>query len=171
MDDCSLYEGASIETLRDMFSAWAEDEYLVSCNDEHAPSAEELATGRGKGYFGGTRYNFFLIVDEICLESLDQDVGPAVRLVQRAGRVSGEPPLSEEDIEEMGGPRDEDSEWEGGMTEDEFENFGWMYMQTSDYAVFQESLSNPSDWEDQYVRSPMMGWLDGFEDTPGSWRK
>ena len=143
MDDRSQFKGATIETLRDKFSAWVVDKYRANYKEEHHPSVEQFntnMTGREDGYFGGTRYNFFLVVNDICLESLDQACGAVVKLVQRAGH-GGSTSLSTEEIEEMG-PREEHSDWEGGVTESEFENVGWMYIETTDYAVFQEYLGS-----------------------------
>lgn len=45
-----------------------------------------------------------------------------VKLVQRAGH-GGSTSLSTEEIEEMD-PREEDLDWEGGVTKSEFENAG-----------------------------------------------
>jgi hypothetical protein len=45
-----------------------------------------------------------------------------------------------------------------------------MYMDTGDYAVMQDMLDNADDWEDQYLR-PQLRSQDGFERTPGSWRR
>lgn len=166
MDDQSQFKGASMEALRDKFSAWVVDEYRANLKEEHRPSVEEFDAAAA-GSPAGARYNFFLVVDDICLESLDQACGAVVKLVQAAGHEGPDHSLSAEEM----GPKEEGSEWEGGFTEDEFENVGWMYMETSDYAVFQEYLAEPSNWEDEYLRPPKLRGLDGFKDVPGSWRK
>ncbi|KAK2590533.1 hypothetical protein QQS21_011783 [Conoideocrella luteorostrata] len=175
MDDRSQFEGATIETLHAKFSEWVVDEYRANCKEEHRPSVEELnadTTGK-KGYFSGARYNFFLVVDDICLESLDQACGGVVKFVQVGHGDEDVESLSADEIEEMG-PKEEDSNWEGGVTESEFENVGWMYMQTGNYVVFQEYLADPDNWEDQYLRPPRY-WHGDVEDwfvgAPGSWRK
>lgn len=166
MDDQSQFEGATMESLRDKFSTWVVEEYRANLKEEHRPSVEEFNAAMD-GSPAGARYNFFLVVDDICLESLDQACGAVVKLVQAAGHRGS---LSAEEIQEMC-PKEEGSEWEGGLTEDEYENVGWMYIETSDYAVFQEYLAEPSNWEDEYLRPPKLRSLDGFEDVPGSWRK
>lgn len=91
-----------------------------------------------------------------------------VKIVQRA--VSGEEGYSTDEMEELG-PIQEDSVWEGGATESDLENVGWMYMEVDDYVSLLESLSQPGDWEDEYLRPPQMRWRDDFEDAPGSWRR
>lgn len=78
MDDQTQFKGATIDALRKKFSAWVRDEYRINCKDDQRPSNEELdadMAGTDGNLFGGTRYNFFLVVDEICLESLDQECG------------------------------------------------------------------------------------------------
>ncbi|KAM3448369.1 hypothetical protein MY3296_007853 [Beauveria thailandica] len=169
MDDQSQFQGAAMQALRDTFSAWVVDEYRANLNEEHRPSVEEINVDMAIS-LDGARYNFFLVVDDICLESLDQACGPVVKLVQAAGHEGLDYSLSAEEIQERG-PKEEDSEWEGGLTENEFENVGWMYIETSDYAVFQEYLAEPENWEDVYLRPPKLRSLDGFEDVPGSWMK
>ncbi|OAA59259.1 hypothetical protein ISF_06194 [Cordyceps fumosorosea ARSEF 2679] len=169
MDDQSQFQGATMQTLRDKFSAWVVDGYRANLREEYRASVEEIDVDMASS-FAGTRYNFFLVVDDICLESLDQACGPVVKLVQAPGHEGQDYSLSVEEIQEMG-PKEEDSEWEGGLTESEYENVGWMYMETSDYAVFQEYLAEPSNWEDEYLRPPKLRSQDGFEDAPGSWRK
>ncbi|OAR02947.1 hypothetical protein LLEC1_06676 [Akanthomyces lecanii] len=169
MDDQSQFEGATMEALRDKFSVWVVDEYRANLKEEHCPSIEDFNAATA-GSPAGARYNFFLVVDDICLESLDQACGAVVKLVQAAGHEGLDHSLSAEEIQEMG-PKEEGSEWEGGLTEDEYKNVGWMYIETSDYAVFQEYLAEPSNWEDKYLRPPKLRSLDGFKDVPGSWRK
>ncbi|KAM3427186.1 hypothetical protein MY4824_009603 [Beauveria thailandica] len=169
MDDQSQFQGAAMQALRDTFSTWVVDEYRANLNEEHRPSVEEINVDMAIS-LAGARYNFFLVVDDICLESLDQACGPVVKLVQAAGHEGLDYSLSAEEIQERG-PKKEDSEWEGGLTENEFENVGWMYIETSDYAVFQEYLAEPENWEDEYLRPPKLRSLDGFEDAPGSWMK
>ncbi|KHN93947.1 uncharacterized protein MAM_08202 [Metarhizium album ARSEF 1941] len=173
MSDRGLYEGATIDALRESFSAWVVHEYRANCRPERRPSVDEFnadAAGRDGGYAGGARYNFFLVVDQVCLESLDQECGAVVKLVQRAAHGAAGDGYSAEEVEQMG-PRGRDSRWEGGLTESEFENVGWMYMEATDYVAFQERLADAGNWEDQYLRPPQLRSLDGFEDAPGSWRR
>lgn len=54
LDDWSRFKGATIETLRDKFSAWVVDEYRANYKEEHHPSVEQFntnMTGREDGYF------------------------------------------------------------------------------------------------------------------------
>ncbi|KAK2611935.1 hypothetical protein QQS21_002041 [Conoideocrella luteorostrata] len=163
MDDRSQFEGATIDALREKFSVWAVNEYRANCKEDLSIGPDDISAP-------GTRYNFFLVIDDICLESLDQDCGAVVKLVQGDYRGDADGGYSADEIEELG-PRKEDSEWEGGITESEFENVGWMYMETTEYPGFQDQLADPGDWEDQYLRPPQMRLQDGFENAPGSWRR
>ncbi len=65
----------------------------------------------------GVRYNFCLLIDYICLESLDEKLSgdPVVKLVYKREV----PYLKDLEYEE-----ERTSPWEGGMTDDEFENVG-----------------------------------------------
>lgn len=168
VDNKSELQGATIEQLAEKFSKWVIDEYRSNCNEEDRPSAEELEAA--DGYSGGTGYNFFLVVDDVCLETMDEDYGPVVKIVQ--GGLSGPrwEPYSAEEIEEEG-PIQEDSMWEGGVTECEFENVGWMYMEVCDYVVVQERLSDAWNWEDQYLRPPQLRIEDGHGYALVPWRR
>ncbi|KAK5996639.1 hypothetical protein PT974_01976 [Cladobotryum mycophilum] len=159
VDDGGQLEGATMDQLHDKFSKWVVDEYRRNCKESERPSVEEFeADERGNkyGYWGGARYNFFLVVDEVCLESMDQECGPVVKIVQRTG-FGGEG-YSAEEIEELG-PIQEDS------------NVGWMYMEVDNYVSLLETLSQPGNWEDGYLRPPQLRLQGGFEDAPGSWRR
>lgn len=173
-DDSTQFEKATISHLRNSFSNWVMNEYMTNCRDNMRPSAEEFkayTSGRKCGYAGGARYNFFIVVDDICLESISQDCGAVIKLVQGAGPDEFEPSLSTIEIEEMGGPLQDDSLWEGGLTENEFENVGWMYYDPVEYVILQDRLAMASNWEDEYLRPPLLRDQDGFEDAPGSWRR
>lgn len=164
-------DGATMSQLHEKSCEWVVDEYRRNCEEDKRPSVEAFKAdkeGESHGYAGGARYNFFLVVDDVCLESMDQPCGPVVKLVQKAG--FGEDNYTAEEIEELG-PKQEDSVWEGGVTESEYENVGWMYIEVSDYVAFQERLCDPGNWEDQYLRPPQLRLQDGFEDAPGSWRR
>ncbi|UNI19586.1 hypothetical protein JDV02_005766 [Purpureocillium takamizusanense] len=175
MDDKSQFDGATISQLRDDFSKWVLQEYRRNCKESERPSVEDSEAdeeGRTHGYSGGARYNFFLVVDDICLESMDQACGAVVKAVQRtwsAERDEGGR-YSVEEIQELG-PIQDDSVWEGGLTESSLENVGWMYMETTDYVSSLESLSQPGNWEDEYLRPPQLRWQEDFDDAPGSWRR
>ncbi len=121
-------------------------EYRANLKQEYRPSVEEFYADTASSP-AGARYNFFLVIHDICLESLDQACGAVVELVQAAGHGGLDHGLPAEEIQEMS-PKEEEEEWEGGLTEDEYENVGWMYMETSDYAVFQEYLGERSNGED-----------------------
>jgi valyl-tRNA synthetase len=168
VDDRARFDGASPDRVREHFTEWAEEELRRNWREEPVTD-DEIArwypTGRLDQY-AGTRYNFCLLVDDICLESLEKMSGPVVKLV-RKDLALDEPELG---VGEDGDDGD-DPGWEGGVTNGEFEDVGWMYMHLSEYVDVQNNLHEPDNWVDDYVRPPLMHWPDDFETAPGFWRR
>ncbi len=166
--------GATHDQLRENFRRWVMEDFTK--NSTYQDGIQELDANleQDKWFHNGARYDFFLVIDEICLESLDQRCGPVMKLVARpSDNYSYIDGATEEEIEEMGGLRLENSRWDGGETEWEDENVGWMYISDCEYVSYVELLSQiPSNWQDEafYVRPPMLR-LCSPEDEPGSWRK
>ncbi|KAH6634679.1 hypothetical protein B0J18DRAFT_416893 [Chaetomium sp. MPI-SDFR-AT-0129] len=167
VDDRDRFDGASPDRVREDFVKWAREEFRRNQREEPVME-DEMARLYPTGpleEWAGTRYNFCLVVDDICLESLEHMSDPVVKLV-RKDWAPYEPELGED--EDYG----DNPGWEGGVSNNEFEDVGWMYMNLSDYVDIQNSLDDPHDWEDDYVRPPLMRWRDDFEKTaPGFWRR
>lgn len=127
----------------------------------------KLETGDGvdKYHSLGARYNFCLLIDDICLESLDKMFSPVMKLVTRNWAAG------EQDLEGKGEEEWEDPGYEGGVSNNEFEDVGWMYKDVSEYVDIQESLHDPSNWVDDYKRPPLRSWDDEYETAPGFWRR
>ena len=108
----------------------------------------------------GTRYNFCLFVDDICLESLDRMGLPVIKVLCRFSGVRG---LDERDYVVH-------PEYEDGETEEAEEDVGWMYTHVLDYCDRYVRLVEATDWYEEYCRPPWLMWCD--EDKfPGFWRK
>lgn len=109
------------------------------------------------------RYKYCLVVDEICLESVEhpEGLGPVVKLVCR----DWECPWSPEEKRQGVQPPFHD-----GITEYDDEDVGWMYMPLLFYMDKYENLHDGC-WGDMYVRPP---FIDGTEDETnmvGHWRR
>lgn len=87
---------------------------------------------------------------------------PVLKLVAKDWALFAEDQLSEE-VEEEG----YDPTWEGGMTNCEFEDVGWVYMDLLNYVLLQGYLYQPQDWVGHYVRPPLMRFKDKFETGAG----
>lgn len=169
MDDRSRFDGAGPDQIRRHFNDWAVDELQRnwSPGSTPPPSKDALLNATDNTdylYQSGPRYNFCLFVDDICLESLDKMAIPVAKLVSRRWTQGGE-------MQQGGDSDDENPGWEGGVTNNEFEDVGWMYVQVCDYVDVQSQLEQADDWADVYVRPPLMRFETEFEDAPGFWRR
>lgn len=75
MNDRSQFDGTCLDQVRDHFYKWAMDESKRGWNKGQDIQGDEIigATGRRDYlYQAGPRYNFCLLVDDVCLESLDK---------------------------------------------------------------------------------------------------
>lgn len=171
IEDRAALSGAGVRDVRRRFAAWAAGELRRNWRrgGEAPPPAEEEARRAGvggPGYFAGTRYNYCLLVDEVCLESLDRMASPVVKLVRKdfaddegrdgGGRTSLAAPPG----------------WEDGVTDSEEEDVGWMYLPVADYVDCCNQLHDPEFWYDgYYVRPPLTFLNRDFASAPGFWRR
>ncbi|KAG6107958.1 hypothetical protein E4U31_008004 [Claviceps sp. LM219 group G6] len=175
IDDPSLY-GASMDQARAHFRSWIPE----NIKSRLRPEATDLDDITYKYLADMTpRYKYCLYVDDLCIESLDQDDVdcPVVKILDKDWE-----PYTPEDIKEL-----EESEGLGvigdgttpapfldGLTDDLKEDVGWMYMPVVSY------LDNPSglpillvkdEWYEQYVRPPYIdGWGENESTFIGHWR-
>ncbi len=172
MDDRARFEDATPDLVRGHFRKWAVEELGRHWREPPMPEDKVGEAGIDDEVVScaGTRYNFCLLVDDICLESLDKMWSPVVKLVRRSWV-----PYGEEELDDLRGEEEEDDEdnpgWEGGVTNNEFEDVGWMYGYVTDYVSLQNRLHDEGNFADDYMRPPLMQFLDGFHDAPGSWRR
>ncbi|KAH3911877.1 hypothetical protein HBH56_129790 [Parastagonospora nodorum] len=172
MDDASKFQGAGPEKIREHFNSWAVDELQHEWRADREPATkDEIITGTSAGSanyhlsYAGPRYNFCFLVDDICLESLEKMALPVVKLVSRDWAPESEQDEAEEDEEE------EKLDWEGGETNGEFEDVGWMYVDACDYIHVQNQLLEDDFWSELYVRPPLMRFVSDFNEAPGFWRR
>lgn len=128
------------------------DEYKK--DPEHSPGPE---------FCFGTRLNYALYVDDICLESLVHMTMPVVKVLSKQwGNLS----LGERKYTIH-------PDWQDGVTEMDEEDVGWMYMNVVDYVHVYDMLETSHDldgWYNTYLRPPrMLGYSTDME--PGFWRK
>ncbi|KAG6123889.1 hypothetical protein E4U12_000515 [Claviceps purpurea] len=173
IDDPSLY-GASIDQVRGHFRSWIPE----NIKSRLRPEATELDDITYKHLVDMTpRYKYCLYVDDVCIESLDQDGWgdadcPVVKILDK----TWEPPTPEEikeleETEGLGviGDGTTPAPFIDGLTDDLAEDVGWMYMPVISYLDRYFTLVKV-DWHEQYVRPP---FIDGFEDESnfiGHWR-
>jgi hypothetical protein len=179
MDDRSQFDGATIDQVRSHFRTWSLEE--LKRNWRHPPMPEDVVAKIEAGVPGedddaGVRYNFCLVVDDLCLESVERmKYSPVMKLVDKRWKSydPDELPTTDE-IEE-----DRNLGWEGGVTNSEYEAVGWMYIDTGGYVEIQDTLNKSWWWPDIYLRPPLMrvlgvgepSALDGFGEMPGFWRR
>lgn len=168
IEDQATLGGAGVRDIRRRFTSWAAEELRRNWRVDETPPTEEEARRAGMGgagYFAGTRYNYCLLVDEVCLESLDRIASPVVKLVKKDFY----------DEEEGGGGRSRvvaSSSWEGGVTDCEEEDVGWMYLPVADYVDCCDQLHDPEFWYNGfYVRPPLTFLNRDFASAPGFWRR
>ncbi|KNG44684.1 hypothetical protein DDE82_008795 [Stemphylium lycopersici] len=174
MDDASKFDGAGPDEIREHFESWAVDELQRNWDADRKPVAtkDEIISGMSAGErncylsYAGTRYNFCWMVDDICLESLEKMTLPVVKLVE-----GGWAPENEQDEEAEEDEDDEKLDWEGGETNNEFEDVGWMYVNVCKYINVQNQLLEDNYWPEFYVRPPLMHFESDFDQAPGFWRR
>ncbi|CAH0046878.1 unnamed protein product [Clonostachys solani] len=167
MDDRSRFDGAGPDQVRHHFNDWAVDELQRNWSPgTRPPSKDALLNATGNTDYldqSGPRYNFCLFIDDVCLESLDKMAIPVVKLINRRWTQGGE--RQQKSDADDGNPG-----WEGGVTNNEFEDVGWMYVHVCDYVDVQSQLEDGDNWADVYVRPPLMRFETEFKDAHGFWR-
>jgi hypothetical protein len=177
MDDSPQFDGATIDQVRNHFRAWSLEE--LKRNWRHPPIPEEELANIETGPFrvddgAGLRYNYCMVVDDICLESVERMYKPVVKLVDKCWE-----PYHPDDLP-TGDEEDENPGWEGGLTNSESEHVGWMYIHTWEYVEIQDLLQESPWWPDRYVRPPLVDWMGtdrdpegnyDFSKLPGFWRR
>ncbi|KAG6064411.1 hypothetical protein E4U32_000236 [Claviceps aff. humidiphila group G2b] len=171
IDDPSLY-GASIDQARAHFRSWIPE----NIKSRLRPETTDLDDITYKNLADMTpRYKYCLYVDDLCIESLDQDDVdcPVVKILDKDWE-----PYTPEEIKEL-----EESEGLGvigdgttpapfldGLTDDLKEDVGWMYMPVVYYLDRYFNLVK-DDWYEQYVRPPYIdGWGEDESTFIGHWR-
>ncbi|KAL4976407.1 hypothetical protein BDW66DRAFT_134907 [Aspergillus desertorum] len=134
----------------------------------HGPNGIEHYPLEG---FMGTRYNFCLFVDEICLESLDETPRrPVVKILLK----DSEKPTPEDYHSNVYSLCAKHG-YEDGITNDPEEDVGWMYMEVYNYVEWFNRFVEPWNWVDWYRRPPHLAdyaSLPGLNSMlPGGWRK
>jgi hypothetical protein len=169
MDDQSKFDGAGPEKIREHLNSWSLDELQRNWRADREPATkDEITNSAGNAeylFLAGSRYNFCFLVDAICLESLEKMVTPVIKLVNGNWAPDSEQDEAEEDEE------DEKLNWEGGETNAEYEDVGWMYVDAYEYVTVQDEFHQEDNWSEMYVRPPLMRFEDDFNEAPGFWRR
>ncbi|KAL1852843.1 hypothetical protein Daus18300_012006 [Diaporthe australafricana] len=171
IEDRATLDGARVRDVRRRLAVWAAEELRRNLREGGGQPPVEGAARRadmdGPGYFAGTRYNYCLLIDGVCLESLDRMASPVVKLVKKNFAGEGE-----------GGGEDGSSGavahsgWEDGVTDCEEEDVGWMYLPVADYVDCCNQLHDPEFWHDGYYVRPPLTFLDrNIASAPGFWRR
>ncbi|KAJ5639752.1 uncharacterized protein N7484_007614 [Penicillium longicatenatum] len=117
----------------------------------------------GPEYSLGARLNFALFVDDVCLESLVHMDQPLVKILNKQwGNLT---------LEERKYKIDPD--WHDGVTEEEEEDVGWMYMSVTDYVDMYDKFewAHTGVWHATYLQPPQtMDYYNDIESQPGFWR-
>ncbi|EFE43073.1 hypothetical protein TRV_02200 [Trichophyton verrucosum HKI 0517] len=166
MDDKARFEGATSHDIRDHFTMWVADTVVPKMIT--APSESEIKELRdpykedpGPEWLMGSRYNFCLFVDDICLESMEHMTTPVVKILAK----------------NFGARKPEDrhytvySGWEDGETEESDEDVGWMYTSVVEIVENYNMMMETHEWYDEYRRPPNIWYPWTKDEFPGYWRK
>ncbi|KAL7621056.1 hypothetical protein AAE478_008368 [Parahypoxylon ruwenzoriense] len=186
MDDRAKFDGLKPYEVRELFTKWAVEELgrnwvgqpILDANrgtlDGREGTGDENTTSweRGPDYFSGARYNYCLVVDDLCLESLDKmPTGPVIKLLRKdfspLSQDEGERTARIGEEEELGFPG---TFWEDGVTGHEEEDVGWMYIPVVDYVEQYNALCDGDNWYEGYVRPPFTFHNRRIENAVGFWR-
>ncbi|KAM0324586.1 hypothetical protein ACHAQA_007972 [Verticillium albo-atrum] len=168
VEDRALLEGASPAKVRGLFEARADEELERNW-------AAQPVTGEMRGEMKrvsthcGTQYNVCMLVDDVCLQSLDEEwpgLSPVVMLVRKAW----DPSIVREEGDEV------HPEYEEGWMVDHDEGpNGWIYVAALEYVDLYSALQDPYEWEEDHrfmYPSYVYGSLGmGLERSPGFWKK
>ncbi|KAJ5914632.1 hypothetical protein N7504_003515 [Penicillium tannophilum] len=151
-DKLEQLNGATSHEVRDHFNDWVAGQLpkVVKTHEvlQRLMEEQKRIPDFGPEYSLGARLNFALFVDDICLESLVHMDQP-----ERKYKI--------------------DPGWHDGITEEEEEDVGWMYMPVVDYVDMYDKFewAHTGVWHDTYLRPPqMMDYYNDMESLPGFWR-
>jgi hypothetical protein len=161
--------GAKSYAARRAFRAWVADDLPQRVNDDCLEHYGGLTQARDKlrsnvGHDDAAnlaaamppRWKYCIFVDEDCLRSLKPEEDPEWQ--DPALKILTTDFTAEE--EEEGAPTEEFTrDWDGGETDDDWEDVGWMYIDTMDYAGVYVTLNAAAGWEEMYER-PYKGYVD-----------
>ncbi|TLD21139.1 hypothetical protein PspLS_09235 [Pyricularia sp. CBS 133598] len=139
VEDRAALDGASVVDVRERFARWSLEEARRNTGDDPVLDHEQDC-------FAGVRYNYCLVVDKTCLDTIDRPgftEAVLLKLVAKRHDEGTEPDYDEEDRPHPG--------WDGGTTDNELENVGWMYVDAGDYVNVCHSLNDPDVWEDDFL--------------------
>jgi hypothetical protein len=150
--------GADSHTVRNVFRAWVtEDLTLRLCDTEkYGGSAQVRAKlASTDAHFPDhpvaclpPRWIFCLFVDEDCLRSLENPSSECVKILTT--NWVGEEGEDGEDMDPI--TVTWDHEWDGGETNSDQEDVGWMYMDVTSYVPYYSHLTNSFFWDTIYSR-------------------
>ena len=118
MDDRQQLQGATTDQVREHFDKWTVDELRRNWREQPVPK-EKFAkfVADNEMDHAGLRYNFCLLADDLCLESLDKMPGrPVVKLVSKHWAPYAEDELDQLQCDLDDGPEEDIPSWEGGVS-------------------------------------------------------
>ncbi|TLD08606.1 uncharacterized protein PgNI_07373 [Pyricularia grisea] len=139
VEDRAALDGASVADVRERFARWSLEEARRNTGDDPVLDHEQDC-------FAGVRYNYCLVVDKTCLDAIERPgfaEAVLLKLVAKRHDEGIKPDYDEEDRPHPG--------WDGGTTDNELENVGWMYVDAGDYVNVCHLLNDPDVWEDDFV--------------------
>lgn len=166
MEDKAKFEGTTSHDIRDHFTAWVAD--TVEPKMITALSESEMKQLRdpykedpGPEWTMGTRYNFCLFIDDICLESMEHMSNPVVKML--AKNFGARKPEHRNYAVYPG--------WEDGESEESDEEVGWMYTWVMENVSNYDKMMRTEVWYDEYRRPPGIWYALDESQLPGHWRK
>jgi hypothetical protein len=119
---------------------------LVGRTHDHPRKRRGARAGvGGPGYFVDARYNYCLLVDEVCLEPLDMGVSPVVKLVWKDLQTRGKAEAKVAVMVALAPTQWVASSegWEDGVTDCDEEDVSWMFVPVADYVDCCNQLHEP----------------------------
>jgi hypothetical protein len=149
IEDEATLAGADSFASRRAFLAWVAADLPQRLREEYR---EENTTHPATYIL--PRWRHCIFIDQECLRSLEggpkdlENKDPALKI------------LTIDFPEEAGVPTEEFTrDWEGGETNDDHENVGWMYIDMTDYVGKYTDFTSGLGWEEHYER-PQKGYVD-----------